>query len=108
MRLTRLCGALLLLDVAYLALALFTPGLPGWKMFDVSVHATYSLRDADGRALDAYAFVPRAARALDHADLARVARFACERRLAPLPLVLDTPRLHRTFSAPDCAPHALP
>lgn len=103
-----LCRALLALDIAYCAAALVVPGLPGWKMFESVEHATYTLRAADGRDVDAYAWVPRSARDLEEADLLRVARWLCAEHREPTPLRLDTERLHRTIDDPDCLDHAAP
>ena len=100
-----LCRALLFLDVAYCATALVVPGLPGWKMFESSEHARYSLRDANDRDVDAYAWVPRAARDLSEHDLERVAAWICKEHHAPAPLRLDTANAHVVFTAPDCQAH---
>jgi hypothetical protein len=108
MRAKSVCRALLVLDVAYCAAAVIVPGLPGWKMFESSERVAYTLRAGDGRAVDAYAWVPAAARDLDEADVIRVARWLCAEHRARPPLTFDGPREHRVIDAPDCADHAAP
>ncbi len=101
-----ICRALLVLDVGYCALAAVVPGLPGWKMFESSAHVTYSLKAGDGSDVDAYGWVPRAARDLDEPDVIAVARWLCRHHRVATPLTFDGPSVHRVIDAPDCVDHA--
>jgi hypothetical protein len=107
-QLLSLCRALLVLDVAYCVAAQVTPGLPGWDMFVSVEHPAYTLRAGDGRAIDAYAWVPASARDLDERDLVDVARWLCRGRRETTPLRFDGPSLHRVIDAPGCVDHAAP
>jgi len=107
-QLRSICRALLILDVGYCAVALVAPRLPGWKMFESAEHVQYTLRAGDGQSVDAYAWVPAAARDLDEMDVVGVARWLCAEHRLPMPLTFDGPHLHRVIEAPDCVDHAAP
>lgn len=79
MSLRSVCRALLILNLAYCALALFTPQLPGWKMFeDVELVQGYWLADERGSALDVRDYLPLHAYLTDEVQLRRVVRFVCQ------------------------------
>ena len=106
MQLRSLCRALLALDVAWCAAALALPELPGWKMFDAPQGERFTIADGEGRAIDAYAWVPRGVVGLDTTDATRIARWLCRERRAKPPLRIDGETTHRVIDGPECAPHA--
>ncbi len=106
-RIRSLCGALLVLDVGYCALALLVPGLPAWKMYESAQRSVYVLR-AEDREIDPHVWAPRSARDLDEADVIGVARWLCRTGREKGPLRFDSAAVHRTIEPPRCVDHATP
>jgi hypothetical protein len=70
---------LLVLNLSYCVGALFTEGLPGWKMFESVEVFSYRLLDAHGRSIDVRDYLPRDAQLIDRQQLRRVAQYIRER-----------------------------
>lgn len=107
MRATSLCRALLVLDLAYCAAALFVPDLPGWKMYQSAEGTVASLQAANGDPIDLARYLPKSARDLDEAESLRVARWICAHHRELTPLRFDSPHRHRTIESPSCVDDAL-
>lgn len=76
-------------NLAFCTAGLVVPTLPSWRMFEAIPDPRYALTDATGAPVRAEDFLPRDAYSFRAETLVRVARFVCERALAPAPLVLE-------------------
>lgn len=103
-RLIRACRALLALDIAYAALAVLEPTLPGWHMFESADRVDVVLLDASGATLTLADYLPRGALVTDRREAERVARFICgrERARAPFTLVDRTTGRERVLGPAEC------
>lgn len=86
---TSLCRALLVLNVAYCALAVAQEGLPGWHMFEDVERFDVDLRDRDGVPLDVRAWLPKNAWLVRYDELREVVRFVCEKERARAPFTFE-------------------
>lgn len=86
---TSLCRALLVLDIAYCALAAAQEGLPGWHMFEDVERFDVALRDRDGAPIDVRAYLPRGAWLVRYDELREVVHFVCEKERARAPLTFE-------------------
>jgi hypothetical protein len=106
MSLRSACRALLILNLAYCALAVITPQLPGWKMFeDAEYVQDYGLADRRGTQLDVLAYLPRGAYLTDEVQLRRVVRFVCQHEARRGPFEFRVRPTAPTFrlAGPGCA-----
>jgi hypothetical protein len=100
---TSLCRALLVLDIAYCALAAAQEGLPGWHMFEDVERFDVDLRDRDGVALDLRAYLPRAAWLVRYDEVRDVVHFVCAKERARAPLTFEErSRAVKVTLGPDC------
>lgn len=106
---TSTCRALLILNVAYCALAAAQEGLPGWHMFESVERVEWSLRASNGETVDIHRWLPKNARLVESTELREVVRFVCEKERARAPFTFDVPNenLHVLLGPADCRiPHA--
>lgn len=103
----RACRAILVLDVAYAALAVVEPTLPGWHMFESAEPVDLELRDARGARVPLSDYLPRGALLTDRREAERVALFICGRapERAPFTLLDRTTGRARELGAAECGRH---
>ncbi len=100
---TSVCRALLVLNVAYCALAVAEDRLPGWKMFEDVERFDVAMRDRDGIEVDLRDHLPKNAWLVRWDEVREVAAWVCRKKAARAPFSFEERvRGVRVTLGPDC------
>lgn len=100
---TSLCRALLVLNVAYCALAVAEDRLPGWKMFEDVERFDVVLTDSHGIPLELRDHLPKNAWLVRWDEVREVVAYVCRKKAARGPFSFEERvRGIRAELGPDC------